>query len=162
MIIHFVGDISSQYGRGKDKTKRKSRVGTLTGAAGGLASGLLAGKTLTSGAVGALAGAGAGMLVDKDIDREKTRFEKTKRPLSLNGKVNNDFISGTKALGTTGAGLGTLGGLVTGKGLKDKARLALMGSLIGGTGGAGLGGLGGIGVGAIRAKLQPNSKKKKK
>lgn len=161
MVIYFIGNTSSNYGRGKDKAKRKSRVGTISGAAGGLATGLLAGKTLTSGAIGALAGTGAGMLIDRDIDKQKERYKKS-GPLSLNGKVNNDVISGVKSLGITGAGLGTLGGLAASKGLKKKALWAGIGAGLGGMTGAGVGTLGGLASGAIRAKVQPNKKKKGK
>lgn len=70
MVIHFIGNISTKYGRGKDKKKRKSILPYLFPAAvGGVAS--LGGRTAKGKIIRGLGGAvltGGALLGAKKLD----------------------------------------------------------------------------------------------
>lgn len=179
--IKFIGSTDTNYflgkGRGKDKKKRKSRLGYLIGA--GTGAGLLGGvSAIRRGAPikSALIGAGVGLLagrtINKSIDKEKERFQEKGYRTRL-GKVVTDAKTGTKTLGkvlipitTLGAGaVGLRNGLMTGslKGiLTTGAITGLGGAAVGGLGSALIGGGIGAGSGIVRGFVQPNKKKRKK
>lgn len=70
MVINFIGNISTEYGRGKDKKKRKSIIPYLVPAAvGGVAS--LGGRTIKGKIIRGLGGAvltGGALLGAKKLD----------------------------------------------------------------------------------------------
>jgi len=159
------------FGRGKDKAKRKSRVSIAAGAGLG---------TIAGGPVGTIAGG----LIAKGINKEKDRYEK-QGPRSPLGKIGHDAKLGAKSVGIgsaitaglAGAALGSKlptvkkkGFLGLGRDKKAESRQKLKNTLIG----AGLGVLGGgvsgavsgagngALVGATRGFVQENKTKKKK
>jgi hypothetical protein len=156
--IIFVNSTNINFGRGKDKTKRKSRIG--------LASSIATGATIGAskyGALGALSGAGnlagIGIGIDKDIDKEKTRFKKSGSRSRL-GKVANDAKSGARNVGGATASLGLINTVLKTKGkLKDRAIKGIGKGLVWGAKGALAGGLAGSSVGTTRGLVQPNKKK---
>lgn len=159
------------FGRGKDKAKRKSRVSVVAGAGLG---------TVAGGPVGTIAGG----LIARGINKEKDRYEK-KGPRTHLGKIGHDAKLGAKSVGIgsaitaglAGAALGSKlpttkkkGFLGLGRDKKAESRQKLKNTLIG----AGLGVLGGgvsgavsgagngALVGATRGFVQENKTKKKK
>lgn len=159
------------FGRGKDKAKRKSRVSVAAGAGLG---------TIAGGPVGTIAGG----LIANGINKEKDRYEKQGARTHL-GKIGHDAKLGAKSVGIgsaitaglAGAALGSKlptvkkkGFLGLGRDKKAESRQKLKNTLIG----AGLGVLGGgvsgavsgagngALVGATRGFVQENKIKKKK
>jgi hypothetical protein len=170
-MIHFVGKVQSNFGRGKDKAKRKTRVSPLVGAGLG---------TVAGGPVGSIAGA----LIAKGVNKERDRFDKEGARSHL-GKVGHDARLGAKSLGIgsaitaglTGAALGSSlpthrkkGFLGLGRDKKaearDKLKNTLMGAGLGVLGGGVSGVINGAGTGALvgagRGFVQENKAKKKK
>lgn len=166
--IYFVGTVNTQYGRGKDKQKRRSRVGLISGATLGGLSSLRSGRTL-SGTVGsALIGAGTGYLVDKGIDKEKKRY-KAEGARSWMGKIVTDTKIGAKSVGATAGIIGATGGGIIGALMPGSVSQKLVrggaGAVLGGGGFGVSGALTGASIGAqvgiARGLLQPNRKKPK-
>jgi hypothetical protein len=161
----------TNFGRGKDKTKRKSRVSVAAGAGLG---------TVAGGPVGTIAGG----LIARGINKEKDRYEK-QGPRSHLGKIGHDAKLGAKSVGIgsaitaglAGAALGSRLPTVKKKGFlglgrdkkaeaKQKLKNTLMGAGLGILGGGVSGAVSGAGngalVGAGRGFLQENKTKKKK
>jgi hypothetical protein len=161
----------TNFGRGKDKVKRKSRVSVAAGAGLG---------TVAGGPVGTIAGG----LIARGINKEKDRYEK-EGPRSHLGKIGHDAKLGAKSVGIgsaitaglAGAALGSKlpttkkkGFLGLGRDKKAEARQKLKNTLIGaglgvlggGVSGAVSGASNGALVGAGRGFLQENKTKKKK
>ena len=169
-MIHFVGNVQSQFARGKDKTKRKSRVNPLVGAGLGTAFG---------GPGGTIAGA----LIAKGVNKERDRFDKEGARSHL-GKVGHDASLGAKSLGIGSAVMGGLIGSSLGSNLpvrkkgflglgrdkkqeaKDRIKNTLMGAGLGVLGGGVAGAINGVGTGAVvgasRGFVQENRMGKKK
>jgi len=171
-MIKFIGSVSSQYGRGKDKAKRKSRSSTLIGAGLG---------TLAAGPSGTIAGG----LVARGINKEKNRFDK-EGARSHWGKVGHDAKLGAKSFGIGNAITAGLAGAALGSAIpvderrgflrlggrdkkaESKLRLknTLMGAGLGVLGGGVSGAISGAGTGAIvggvRGLGQENKTKKKR
>jgi hypothetical protein len=150
--------VFANFGRGRDRTKRKSRIG--------LATSLITGGVIGAskyGALSALSGAGnlagIGMGIDKDIDKERERFKKSGARSRL-GKIANDTKSGARNVGGATASLGLINTVLKTKGkLKDRAIKGVSKGLVWGAKGALAGGLAGSGVGTARGLVQPNKKK---
>lgn len=170
-MIHFIGNVQSQFGRGKDKTKRKSRVNPLVGAGLG---------TAVGGPVGTIAGA----LIAKGVNKERDRFDKEGARTHL-GKVAHDAKLGAKSLGIGSAITAGLAGAALGSSLptyrkkgflglgrdkkaeaRDRLKNTLMGAGLGVLGGGVSGAINGAGTGALvgagRGFVQKNKTKKKK
>ena len=170
-MIHFIGNVQSKFARGKDKTKRKSRVNPLVGAGLG---------TIAGGPVGIIAGG----LIAKGVNKERDRFDKEGARTHL-GKVGHDARLGAKSVGIgsaitaglMGAGLGSQfpthrkkGFLGLGRDKKaearDKLKNTLMGAGLGVLGGGVTGVINGAGTGALvgagRGFVQENRMGKKK
>ena len=170
MVIHFVSNVQSKFARGKDKTKRKSRVNPLIGAGLGTA-------------VGGPGGTIAGALIAKGVNKERDRFYKEGARSHL-GKVGHDASLGAKSLGIGSAVMGGLIGSSLGSNLpvrkkgflgigrdkkqeaRDKIKNTLMGAGLGVLGGGVTGVIKGAGTGAVvgagRGFVQENAVKKKK
>lgn len=170
--ITFTGQEElTNFGRGKDKAKRKSRVSVAAGAGLG---------TVAGGPVGTIAGG----LIAKGINKEKDRYEK-QGPRSHLGKIGHDAKLGAKSVGIgsaitaglAGAALGSKLPTVKKKGFLDlgrdkkaenrqKLKNTLMGAGLGILGGGVSGAVSGAGngalVGATRGFVQENKTKKKK
>lgn len=156
--VIFANSTNLNFGRGKDKSKRKSRIGLVSS----LATGGIVGVS-KYGTLGALSGAGnlagIGIGIDKDIDKERTRFKKSGARSRL-GKVANDAKSGARNVGGATASLGLINTVLKTKGkLKDRAIKGISKGLVWGAKGALAGGLAGSGVGTARGLVQPNKKK---
>lgn len=170
-MIHFVGNVQSQYGRGKDKAKRKSRVNPLVGAGLG---------TVAGGPVGTIAGG----LIAREVNKERDRFDKEGARSHL-GKVGHDARLGAKSVGIGSAITAGLAGAALGSQLptsrkkgffglgrdkkaeaRDKLKNTLMGAGLGVLGGGVSGAINGAGTGALvgagRGFVQENKAKKKK
>lgn len=169
-MIHFIGNAQFQFGRGKDKTKRKSRVSPLVGAGLG---------TVAGGPVGTIAGG----LIAKSINKERDRFDREGARTHL-GKVANDARVGAKAVGIGSAITAGLAGAALGSQLptsrkkgflglsrdkkaeaRDKFKNTLVGAGLGVLGGGVTGAINGAGTGALvgagRGFVQENKTKKK-
>lgn len=169
-MIHFVGNVQSNFARGKDKTKRKSRVNPLVGAGLGTA-------------LGGPGGTIAGALIAKGVNKERDRFDKEGARSHL-GKVGHDSSLGAKSLGIGSAVMGGLIGGSLGSNLavrkkgflgigrdkkqeaRDKIKNTLMGAGLGVLGGGVAGAINGAGTGALvgagRGFVQENRMGKKK
>lgn len=170
-MINFVGNIQSKYGRGKDKTKRKSRVNPLVGAGLG---------TVAGGPVGTIAGG----LIARGVNKERDRFDKEGARSHL-GKIGHDAVLGAKSLGVGSAITSGLMGAAIGSQLptyrkkgflglgrdkkqeaKDRLKNTLMGAGLGVLGGGVAGAINGAGTGALvgagRGFVQENRMGKKK
>ena len=169
-MIHFIGNTQSNFGRGKDKTKRKSKLSSLfnrnnlleptkksrIGLKTGLVDGLLTGRV--SGLVGSTA---AGATIDRQINKEKARFKKEGARSRL-GKIGNDAKTGAIAAGLSGALQGAYVGAKINKGpLKQKLLGAGLSALASAKASAKTGAGIGAGIGTVRGFLQPNKKKNK-
>jgi len=170
-MIHFIGNVQSQFGRGKDKTKRKSRVNPLVGAGLG---------TVAGGPVGTIAGA----LIAKGVNKERDRFDKEGARSHL-GKVGHDAKLGAKSVGIGSAITAGLAGAALGSSLpthrkkgflglgrdkkaeaRDKLKNTLLGAGLGVLSGGVSGAINGAGTGALvgagRGFVQENRMGKKK
>lgn len=171
MVINFIGNVQSNFGRGKDKAKRKSRVNPLAGAGLG---------TVAGGPVGTIAGG----LIAKGINKERDRFDKEGARTHL-GKIGHDAKLGAKSVGIGSAITAGLAGAALGSQLptyrkkgflglgrdkkaeaRDKVKNTLIGAGLGILGGGVSGAINGAGTGALvgagRGFVQENKTKKKK
>lgn len=133
--ITFLGSTNTDFGRGKDKKKRKNKL--LYAASRYLA-------VITNG---------------NPIDRETVRYNRS-GPRTRLGKIGHDAVIGANTLGTGSAFSGLVQGFNRGKSLKSKLYLGLSKGAKEGLRGA----LSGAGIGATigtgRGLFQPNRKKK--
>lgn len=149
--------------------------GTLLGATRSKALGILGspgiiGKPLLGAYSGAVTAGSIGLKVDKQISKEKIRYQK-EGARSRFGKIINDTKTGAKAtagiVGTNQAIMQTIKSLSKQKGLPIKTRVlgaigaGVGGAIYGAAKGAVIGGSIGSGVGIVRGFVQKNKTKNK-